>query len=110
MKKLFLLAILSVLFAVPVRAQVDYRNHPYYPYYTENAVPYAEGRINARDGYVNGRQGPGTNHMAIASFFPGEYVVISKAMRGNDGRTWYLVYNPSRDQAGWVRNDLVRFL
>lgn len=109
MKKLIVFAAISFLCATPVFAQVDYRNHPHYPYYRDGATAYASGRINATDGYVNGRQGPGTNHRAIASFYPGEYVEVYKAMRGNDGRQWFLLYAPGRDQAGWVRGDLLRF-
>lgn len=110
MTKLFLAAALSLFCAAPVLAQVDYRTHPHYPYYSENTTPYASGRINATDGYVNGRQGPGTNHRAIASFYPGEYVQVYKAMRGSDGRQWFLLYAPGRDQAGWVRHDLLRLI
>lgn len=105
MKKLLLsIATLLAVATTPAVAQVDYQSHPHYPSYASNVRVFAYGRISARNGYVNGRQGPGTGYRIISYFYPGDSVEVGKRMRGSDGYDWYLVAS-DRDQVGWIRGD-----
>lgn len=88
-------------------SQVDYNQHPHYPVHMGQSMN-AYGYINATSGYVNGRQRPSTNSRIISSFFPSQMIRIEASIY-SEGYMWFMVYEPIRNQYGWVRGDLVRF-
>lgn len=90
------------------QAQVNYNHHGHYPVHMGQPTNRI-GYISANNGYVNGRQRPSTTSRIISSFFPGQIVRIEYSIYASDGYSWYMVYEPSRNQYGWVRGDLIGF-
>lgn len=88
-------------------SQVNYNYHLHYPVHMGQRMN-SYGYINATSGYVNGRQRPSINSRIISSFFPGQIIKIDYSVY-SEGYMWYMVFEPTRNQYGWVRGDLVRF-
>lgn len=103
-------ATLSTACAREAIAQVDYYSHPYYAYegYGSATDFYGYIRLSDLGSYLNGRQGPGTNFTAIASFRSGDRVYVYRQARGADGYSWYLVYGVNSRQLGWVQGPYLR--
>lgn len=114
-KILSLLFLASTLFveASPSFSQVNYNENFYRPFNSGISFngKFVIGRIKVVTDYVNGRQGPSTNYIVISSFFSNDVVkVLRYDYDSNDGYFWWLVYEPTRNQYGWVREDFVNNL
>lgn len=91
-----------------VLAQVDYNRHPYYANTSYGRSVEYINRIRYVTDYVNGRQSPTRNSRVIASYFSHQTVLVLKEYYNNSDRyMWYYVYEPNRNQYGWVRGDLL---
>lgn len=117
MKQLLLASslLLSMAIARPVLAQVNYYDHPHYPYEDHGIETTNCASVSLRNpnSYLNGRQGPGTNYRIIASFWHSNPVKVFKSSR-QSSHTWYLVgpATASCESSGahaWVRGDYLRF-